>query len=1151
MSFPYSFTNPTQFQSLTYGNATERVNGYQLITGSSPLTIRSPSPISQTIDQGGAATINSGQIVNGTSPYSYQWYEQIPGSISYSPIPGATTSDYILSTSDASTTGIYDFKVNITDSSSNHQNSGIGISSPAAILLNPVLTTSLSATSPIDSGQSTAIEFTISGGTGPYTLSWTGIGASSTCPTSEITTGTYTCTDSPSASTSYTVKVTDSASSSVSATAPVTVNPLPTVSISSVNPIIVDIGQPVTVTASAVSGGTGASTYSWAVAAGDSCPGFTSVSGSSFIYTPSGATPNCEFTVTVTDTVDGTGTATTGTITVNPLLTVTVQPNTPTVLDIGQPLSVNAIAAGGSGTYTYTWTTTGTCSGFNNPASSNSFIYTPTSSTAGCKFNLQITDSLSGSNTVSTAQITVNPLLEITTQPNTLTTLDIGQSISINAIATGGSGSYTYSWIATGCPSLTSGSGNILTYTPKETSKSCAFTFTENDGLTTNTASTMQIAVNTELVTPTLQLSNTLLDSGQYETLTATENKGTPPYTFTFYNTTSGNAVAILGCSMIQTNTCSFKTTSYVKSNVFSYNVLLADNATIPELTNSITQSATVNAAPIALITFSNTLLDSGQEETVTLTTIGGTGLFTANLINITGNDGQEQSNIIISTIGGSNSVSFIATSPTNYNSFTYSWNALDYGTTANYPFNSQYSTFMVNVPLTTPTLTTNPTFPVTWAAGNTVAFTASFSGGTSPYTYNYQIVNIITGNILANYLITNSSTSNTFLWIIPNKDIGNTIVANVIVTDSASTRVTVNSVYTNTLTVIYTPPIVTISPLSNTIALGQSQTLTATILNGANPYTYNWQVFNSIGLAFSTLYTNNDYTQNTFTFTPLTTETYYANVIISDAYSTTTTSENSVITVIASTTTSTTTTIPQSSGGGGGGSSGGGGGGGGGGSGGSFLPSTINYVNGNQTGYEITNLSQLNSETLHLNNGTKIIKLTINFITPTSAGITINNQSFTLKPNSPVAIVDPNNYTYYTELKNISYLPIAQTIILLVYGQPNMPTAITSTSTTQSTSTTTSIPATAPQHTPVQQPPATVETTIIQQTKSNNQINSSDSTNKNNYLIAGSIVVVVLILAGVSYSIKSKKKEQTNKKTKYSSIKSDKEKTISKKTSK
>jgi len=78
--------------------------------------------------------------------------------------------------------------------------------------------------------------------------------------------------------------------------------------------------------------------------------------------------------------------------------------------------------------------------------------------------------------------------------------------------------------------------------------------------------------------------------------------------------------------------------------------------------------------------------------------------------------------------------------------------------------------------------------------------FTANIIGETSPYTYNYQVINTVTGTMIANMLVTNSYTSNTWLWNVPANDVGNTIEANVIITDSFPA--TINSLYTPAITI-------------------------------------------------------------------------------------------------------------------------------------------------------------------------------------------------------------------------------------------------------------------------------------------------------------------------------------------------------------
>ena len=79
-----------------------------------------------------------------------------------------------------------------------------------------------------------------------------------------------------------------------------------------------------------------------------------------------------------------------------------------------------------------------------------------------------------------------------------------------------------------------------------------------------------------------------------------------------------------------------------------------------------------------------------------------------------------------------------------------------------------------------------------------TEVFTASFSNGAGPFTYNFQVVNSITYSLLANYLTSCSLNDNVFSWYVPGIDWGNTFIANVIVTDTEPT--TVNSLYASSV---------------------------------------------------------------------------------------------------------------------------------------------------------------------------------------------------------------------------------------------------------------------------------------------------------------------------------------------------------------
>ena len=125
-----------------------------------------------------------------------------------------------------------------------------------------------------------------------------------------------------------------------------------------------------------------------------------------------------------------------------------------------------------------------------------------------------------------------------------------------------------------------------------------------------------------------------------------------------------------------------------------------------------------------------------------------------------------------------------------------------------------------------TPTLSTCPS-SAKLDVGQTVSCTASVSGGTSPYTYNWLISNSITDAITSNMLFTGvSATSNTFTYTTVSADTSNSPEQfNVILTDAVSE--TVNSVYSSTFTIdpaLTTPT--TPTPTNPTIDAGLPESL-------------------------------------------------------------------------------------------------------------------------------------------------------------------------------------------------------------------------------------------------------------------------------------------------------------------------------------
>ena len=482
------------------------------------------------------------------------------------------------------------------------------------------------------------------------------------------------------------------------------------------------------------------------------------------------------------------------------------------------------------------------------------------------------------------------PTTPTLTLSNTL--IDQGQSILFTASFTANTGTYPYTYNYLIVNSITNTvianqlyTGNYFTsntffWTPPSALYT-ANTFKANVIITdsANTPTSTNSVYNAFGYNALLAVSVTgsgIIDNGQSLTLTSNPSGGTQPYSYLW---TGG-----LTCSGGQTST----TCTASPSSTTTETVTVTDSASQVPTTNSASGTITVNSFPTANLILSNVLLDSGQTLTAIFKVSGGISPFTANLVNVTGNKRQGSSNIIVFTISGTNSISFVVSSQTNGNTFTYQYNAVDYGSSAgNVAFNSPYNTITVNT-----VLQANPITPAapTIDMGQSILFNANPSGGTLGYSYQWYTnfgslascsSNAISGATSSTYLAS-PTTTNSYAYL---------------VTDSATTPVSLCSA-SDTVTV-NNGLSVSIYPISNTIFLSQSELFTAIINSGTAPYTYNWLLTNSInGIIANALYVNNAFTMNQFTYTFIKSGVYYANVTVTDS-ATTPVTVNSIQSII------------------------------------------------------------------------------------------------------------------------------------------------------------------------------------------------------------------------------------------------------------
>ncbi|OHA45956.1 MAG: hypothetical protein A2828_00845 [Candidatus Terrybacteria bacterium RIFCSPHIGHO2_01_FULL_43_35] len=283
----------------------------------------------------------------------------------------------------------------------------------------------------INIGQSATWTASPSGGAGSYTYSWSGTDGLS--GSSSTVSKTYTTAGTKSASvtvTSGTQTLTRSCTNTVNVDYP------PISGSCAPSPPTINISGSTTWSATP-SGGTGTYTYTWSGT--DGLSGNTQSINKSYT---TGGTKSAQVTIT-----SGSQTAT---ITCSTLRVVSPPPSltascsvSPTSILVGETATWSSVSSGGTGSYTYFWSGT-------DGLTSSSQSATKTYTTAGTK-SASVTVT-SGSQTVtvscsSTLAVNLPPLnVSCSVAPNPVNT---SQPAIWAANATGGTGTYTYSWSGT------------------------------------------------------------------------------------------------------------------------------------------------------------------------------------------------------------------------------------------------------------------------------------------------------------------------------------------------------------------------------------------------------------------------------------------------------------------------------------------------------------------------------------------------------------------------------------------------------------------------------------------------------------------------------------------------------------------------------
>ncbi|HTA83450.1 MAG TPA: PKD domain-containing protein [Bacteroidia bacterium] len=242
-----------------------------------------------------------------------------------------------------------------------------------------------------------------SGGTAPFTYAWSN-GATSTCINNV-------------ASATYTVIITDAnkCTDTTKTTVPNTAGD--TVKITAHTNVTCNGGSTGSATALG-SGGTLPYSYSW------SPGGQTNATATSL---PAGT-----YTVTMKDG-SAAGCPATDTVTITQPSLVVATPPAPQTICMGSSATLTVSAAGGTPAYSYSWAPGGLTGATVTvtPASTTTYVITTTDANNCPSVPVQVV-------------VTVNPALKVTVTPDKATCP--GGSVTIGAQATGGDGTYTYTW---------------------------------------------------------------------------------------------------------------------------------------------------------------------------------------------------------------------------------------------------------------------------------------------------------------------------------------------------------------------------------------------------------------------------------------------------------------------------------------------------------------------------------------------------------------------------------------------------------------------------------------------------------------------------------------------------------------------------------
>ncbi|MBI4931612.1 MAG: T9SS type A sorting domain-containing protein [Bacteroidetes bacterium] len=465
-SFTYAWVpggqNTQTATGLAAGTYTVTVTDANGCTQTAIATVSSTNGPNSFISSSTNVTCNGGNdgsatssATGGTLPYTYNW----------SPSGGTNASATGLSA------GTY--SVTIADANGCTSVTTATISEPAA------LTTSVTTTNGTCGSTTGSACVAVSGGTAPYTYSWSPVPGSTSCVTG-LAAGTYT------------IAVTDASGCTQTATATIIVANAPVVTIASQTNVSCNGGNDGTATSS-VSGGTSPYTYSWSTVPAQTTVTATGLSAGNYI-------------VTVTDASGCTSQSSTTIIQPNGM-TVSISSSSATCGN--NDGSATASVSNGAAPYSYNW-------------SSGQTTATANSLSAG-SYTVTITDANGCTKTATAMIVNSNgPTAFISAQTNT--SCNGVSDGTATATATGATPPYIYVWNTS--PAQTGATATGLS--------AGQYTVTVSDAVGCLSIAIVAITEPAAMAVTATPLSNASCSSCCDGTASSSASGGTTPYTYSW-----------------------------------------------------------------------------------------------------------------------------------------------------------------------------------------------------------------------------------------------------------------------------------------------------------------------------------------------------------------------------------------------------------------------------------------------------------------------------------------------------------------------------------------------------------------------------------------------------------------------------------------